>query len=89
MSWLDDVNAERIYRYRSPEGEVAGTPRELKEFFGVEEMKLEHGEKFGEYEYSGFDSISLKQRHEVTYDHNGRVGVRIKDEAELHEDWPY
>lgn len=87
MSWLEDLSKETIYQYRDEVSEelVSGTKEELSEFFGHdllcepgEEAILHAGDGSIKYIYAGFLPRELGITTRVSFEKNGRVGLRTK-----------
>ena len=88
MGWLEDLSKTTIYNFRNTEDTedlVQGTSEQLTEAF-QQEVKGEPGEKFevefenGEkvtYEYAGFQPHKLNIMTKITFEKNGRKGVRV------------
>lgn len=91
MSWLEELNAERVYNYRFQDetGQyICGKLSELSEVCGIE-VKGEPQEVI-EYEgrkavYAGFEPIELRQELQVEYEQNGRKAVHFIDKDGNHK----
>ena len=87
MGWLEDLAKETIYIYRpmgqeDPCESIRGTLEQLKDTFGLE-VKGEPGEVLlcpqtsHKYQYGGFEPKKLGIMTKVTFEKNGRKGIRI------------
>ncbi len=90
MSWLEDLNQDRIYNYEfvdSPGEYVCGKLAELSEMSGSE-VKGEPQEKIvieeRELIYAGFEPLQLRQELQVEYEQNGRKAIHYVDKNGNH-----
>jgi len=91
MSWLDEINEERIYNYLFTDEEAGvafGTLKQLSELTGTE-VKGEPNEILDiegrKAKYAGFEPFQLKQEARFEYEKNGRKAVHIIDKDGNHK----
>ena len=90
MSWLEELNQDRIYNYEvvdSPGEYVCGKLSELSELSGVE-VKGDPQEKIviegRELVYAGFEPLQIRQELQVEYEQNGRKAIHYIDKNGNH-----
>ena len=80
MDWLEQLNKERVYNFKTPNGKIySGTQDDFNELFGSVEMSQGTViEIDGEpAEYAGFEPIRTNHVHVVFYTQNGRKARKI------------
>jgi hypothetical protein len=81
MSWLEDLNKDRVYNYKSGDKLLSGTLSELSEI--AADLNGEYGEEFiyegDKYVYAGFEPVKSSQMTSVMYEQNGRKAYKITD----------
>lgn len=87
MKWLEELNENRLFRYRCTSHEdvddVLGTPAQLKELFEQdveceprEEIVVNTDEGDFKFVYAGFEPTRVGLMSRITFEKNGRVGLR-------------
>ncbi len=80
MDFLKERHDRTIYHYKTDESIVSGTPQELAEYFG-KDLLFEPGEVVQhyteDYQYAGFDPLSMSLTTKVAYEQNGRKAIRV------------
>lgn len=86
MGWLEDMSNDTIYNYRdqSSGDVIKGTRSQLEDYFGCS-LKCEPGEEASlnvplprKYLYAGFEPNKLGITTKMTFEKNGRTGVRTR-----------
>lgn len=83
MDWLKKLNEETVYNYRNTDtGEILQlTKQEIRNWIELEPTTVP-GSEFCvggvRYEYAGFEPRKLNIMTKITFEKNGRKGLRVK-----------